>query len=311
MHFCSGFQEVAEAHDVIFFDQYGVLIDGHKALGESHAIVKRLKEQGKCIVLLSNSPSPVRYNLPRLQSLGFDTNDFDGIITSGEVAVPEISSGRWGRRCVIFGWNEQRTQELLKNSQCELASPDDADFILAESTVMAFTKDGTIDTSHFFKTGDLSQEMRSLLKSAASRDLPMVVLNPDFRVVGFDGKSFSYMPGLLADHYRQMSPSASITVFGKPNPDVFQAAFDVAASVVPSLSRSQVVHVGDSLHHDVLGAEKFGVKSVLITTGVHHDEVHGDTSSPMACSVTEEEKVRSMCNRENIQPTYVLTKMIW
>ena len=38
-----------------------------------------------------------------------------------------------------------------------------------------------------------------------------------------------------------------------------------------SYKKSQIVAVGDSLLHDIKGAKKFGIDSVLITSGIHAD----------------------------------------
>ena len=35
------------------------------------------------------------------------------------------------------------------------------------------------------------------------------------------------------------------------------------------LKKSKTIAIGDSLDHDIYGASKFGIKSILITSGIH------------------------------------------
>lgn len=60
-----------------------------------------------------------------------------------------------------------------------------------------------------------------------------------------------------------------LSFVGKPYPLVYDAcATALRRAGVPSSAR--VVAVGDSLHHDVLGAARAGIDSVLVCGGVHY-----------------------------------------
>ena len=131
----------------------------------------------------------------------------------------------------------------------------------------------------------------------------MLVANPD--QVRPDGAD-SPMPGLLARRYAEMG-ATDIRYVGKPHPLIYQACrAKVHGMVVPSLAvpslavpslalmyhrlatplihhaccwaqlaaaglpeGARVAAVGDSLHHDVLGAVRNGIDSVLVCSGVH------------------------------------------
>ena len=283
--------------------------DSQSSNSESLKVLDELHARGKAVVLLSNSPSLVKHNIPRLERLGFAVAQLDGFVTSGEVALPRLAAHAWGRKCVVFGWDSARTEMLLAAADCELASLDDCEFVIAESTVEFFTRESTTCMREFFDRGEISQGVLASLRKAAQRKLPMVVLNPDIKVVGSAGE-MHFLPGLLAELYRREAPDVEIRVFGKPNSDVFESALQQAQHKLPGLLKTKVCHVGDSLHHDIQGAAKFGIDSMLITTGVHRDFIHaegvdGGIGPPEMCKVLE------ICEAENLKPTHVMDVVRW
>ena len=44
---------------------------------------------------------------------------------------------------------------------------------------------------------------------------------------------------------------------------------------IDKFNKSKTLAIGDSLSHDILGANKFGIKSVLITSGLHSNFFFG------------------------------------
>lgn len=56
------------------------------------------------------------------------------------------------------------------------------------------------------------------------------------------------------------------TVVGKPSPAMFKAAVDDMG-----LAAEDVVMIGDDVHHDVHGAQRAGIRGVLVKTGKYRD----------------------------------------
>lgn len=52
--------------------------------------------------------------------------------------------------------------------------------------------------------------------------------------------------------------------FGKPHEEHFYACLREL-----NLEATRVAHVGDSLHHDIVGANAAGISNVFITGGIH------------------------------------------
>lgn len=79
--------------------------------------------------------------------------------------------------------------------------------------------------------------------------------------------------GKIAQRYA--SKGGTVQHFGKPNMRHFHAcldnlgiAFDANAKSIPG-----VAHVGDSLEHDVAGANESGIDSIFVLGGIHAKEL--------------------------------------
>ncbi len=60
-------------------------VDGSKPYEGVLDTVKKLKEAGKKLIILSNSSKRTSNSIKMLKKLGFNPDDFEQIITSGEV----------------------------------------------------------------------------------------------------------------------------------------------------------------------------------------------------------------------------------
>ena len=69
-----------------------------------------------------------------------------------------------------------------------------------------------------------------------------------------------------------------------------------------SYKKSQMVAIGDSLFHDIIGAKKFGIDSVLITSGIHGD--YFSKKKPLWQSK------KNQLLKYNIEPTYLSSEFI-
>ena len=87
----SGVRDIVDRYDVFLLDMWGVMHDGQVAYEGVLDVVKKLKEQGKELVILSNSSKRQTNSIKMLNKLGFDPSDFSKIITSGEVAYHMLS----------------------------------------------------------------------------------------------------------------------------------------------------------------------------------------------------------------------------
>jgi len=100
-----GIRSIVDDYDVFLLDMWGVMHNGNEPYDGVHTVVQKLKsynnnindnynennvdgqkKKKKKLIILSNSSKRKTDSVKMLQKLGFNENDFDEIITSGEVA---------------------------------------------------------------------------------------------------------------------------------------------------------------------------------------------------------------------------------
>ncbi|KAJ8614521.1 hypothetical protein CTAYLR_000800 [Chrysophaeum taylorii] len=276
------FKDVWGRYDAFLLDQFGVVHDGKRCYVGSAECVRFLQAAGKRVVVLSNSSKRRRETIERLQGLAcgmctyLDAADVvEGVpaisvFTSGDLvhvalaslqrdeadSVLEGALGPGQNRVFVFG-NGDDDDTYLRTAGLESSDVSDADFLLARGlfcTVGAERRD----------LQWTEEACDDILEAAAARALPMIVANPD--LVRPDGAS-SPMPGVLARRYADFFRGRCVLV-GKPHEAIYDAALASLASMGIT-DKTRIAAVGDSMHHDVLGANAAGLDSIFVAGGVH------------------------------------------
>jgi len=301
-------KDLIPLYDGFILDQYGVLHNGQSALpGAAECVSELATTHGKSLIILSNTSSPATAALARLPHLGLEPSFFRaGAVTSGDEAARYIRETYQGKKALWLTWKDGKTPrprdflELCGDIEAtdEVAK---ADFVLLHGCeVIRRDKrnDGHFDDEYARETslGEyVSSEdfsvVDSILEDCHKRQLPMLCCNPDYVVVQADG-TLGHMPGKIAARY-----NGPCKWFGKPHCEHFEACLRKL-----NLPKDSVVHVGDSLHHDILGANSVGIASVLVTGGIHCiDLTHGKFGE-----IPTSEKLNELFDAEGIYPTHVI-----
>ncbi|CAB9515031.1 Inherit from COG: Hydrolase [Seminavis robusta] len=264
-------EEIVDLYDGFILDQFGVLHNGAHGLEGAPECVKALHAKGKKLIILSNSSSPSAAAIAKLPKLGYDPSMLVGAVTSGQEAIKYLAETYPGKKAIFFTWDKtHHTTQQGFLEKCGGIQPtnsvEEADFVLLHGVQVLLGPNGD-ETSldGYMQTGDMSSVIEPMLKKCAARNLPMVCANPDFIMVRPDGTN-AHMPGKLAKKYEELG--GSCTSFGKPHAAHFEACVREIG-----LPKDKVVHVGDSLHHDIAGANAAGIASVFVVGGVHREEV--------------------------------------
>ena len=246
----SRFVAFAAEFPVIFFDQYGVLHDGRTPYPGARAAMKTLRTRGARIVVLSNSGRSGAYNASRMAKLGFPPQLYDRFVTSGDVAKSLLLEGklpiaiRATTRCLTL--SSSGSHELA--DELGLTSVDDAaeaDFLLVSGS-----------QADKIPLEDYSRRMAP----AAARGAPCLCINPDRIMLTRYGLGPG--AGAIAAEFEKLG--GSVTWIGKPHLAIYQ----YAQSLVPSVDPADILCVGDSVEHDIVGARCFGATAALVRTGV-------------------------------------------
>ncbi|KAL4632001.1 hypothetical protein ACB092_04G020700 [Castanea dentata] len=142
------------------------------------------------------------------------------------------------------------------------------------------------------------EDLEKTLEHCAAKRIPMVVANPDF--VTIEARTLHLMPGTLAAKYEKLG--GEVKWMGKPDKIIYEAAMAMADADV-----SDSIAVGDSLHHDIKGANAAGIQSAFITGGIHANEL-GLVSFGEAADLSS---VQAHASKYDAYPSYVLPAFTW
>lgn len=274
----SGLADIADRYDAFLIDQFGVLRDGRGPYPAAAQTLVRLKDQGKRIIILSNSGKRSAENDRRLVDLGFVAGSWDWFLTSGEVAwqILKKESGQasgLAKKCLLIS----RDDDLSPMTGLDLertSSGEDADVVL-----LAGSEGDVLPLSHY----------EALLAPAARRGVPCLCTNPDKVMLTKTGNAFA--AGRIAELYEQLG--GTVRWIGKPFADIYAFALDYLGHPDPA----RVLAIGDSIEHDIAGAAGAGLCSVLVATGILEH-----------ASDAERQK---LFVEHGAAPDFILTKFLW
>jgi HAD superfamily hydrolase (TIGR01459 family) len=249
----SRFVAIASSFEAVFFDQYGVLHDGRNPYPGARDALSALKSRGVKIVVLSNSGRTGAANAERMMTLGFEPELYDFLVTSGDVARTLLKRGRFpallapGARCFVIstGGDDEFASALGVASTAHSAE--------ADLVVIAGSQADKVSLDDY----------RTMLAPAARRRTPCMCVNPDKLMLTVAGNAPG--AGRIAEIYEELG--GAVTWVGKPFPEIYRAAAELSQVQNPR----DVLCVGDSVEHDIAGANRFGAFAALVRTGVLAD----------------------------------------
>ncbi|KAG8048129.1 hypothetical protein GUJ93_ZPchr0008g13870 [Zizania palustris] len=295
----AGIRALAESgrYKAWFLDQFGVLHDGKKPYPGAVLALEKLAEKGAKMVIISNSSRRSSVTMEKLRRLGFDPSCFLGTITSGELTHQHLQKrdDPWfaalGRKCIHLTWGNRGAISLEGLGLQVVSNVDDAEFILAHGTEALGLPSGDPLPKSL-------EELEQVLTLCIEKQLPMVVANPDYVTV--EARDLRVMPGTLAAKYESLG--GEVKWMGKPDKVIYTSAMSLAG-----VNANECITVGDSLHHDIKGANASIVASAFITGGIHAAELGLDEFGETA----GDDAIDSLCRKHGSFPTYVLPSFTW
>ena len=92
----------------------------------------------------------------------------------------------------------------------------------------------------------------------------MYCANPDFETVESNSNNNVFCMGAIGEIYKKMG--GNVILKGKPDVSIYTATTNQI-----NLEKKRTVAIGDSLFHDIQGANNFEIDSVLVKSGIHKD----------------------------------------
>jgi HAD superfamily hydrolase (TIGR01459 family) len=234
-----------ERYRLILCDIWGVVHDGFHLYPGAVERLRRFREEGRAVVLITNAPRTTAAIEEDVTRIGLSRDAWDGIATGGQAGIDALT--QCARPVGFLGTDEDR--EILLGGGVVIAEGDD------------FTE---LACTGLPNPRGRPEDYQSALEKLAKRDVRMHCLNPD-RVV-IHGGVVEYCAGALADRYIELS--SRVEFYGKPYPAIYRHALALAGNP----SAREVLAIGDGLQTDILGAARMGFDAVFVTGGIHAGE---------------------------------------
>jgi len=250
--------------------------------------LRRLRAAGKRVAILSNAPRRASEVARRSAELGILPELYDVIHSSGEETWlhlkerPDAFHRGLGRAAFHLG--PVRDRGLLEG--LDLAETTDigkASFLLNTGAHLAQSEVADYDP---------------VLEPAARRRLPMVCANPDLEVIR--GGLREICAGMLALRYEELG--GTVRYHGKPHESVYRRVLPELGIADPG----RVLAVGDSLRTDIAGAHRAGIQALLVTGGIHAEEL-----GIAAGGHPDPAQLAKICARAGERPDMAAPAFVW
>ena len=278
----NGLSEIIDDYDAFIFDIYGVIHDGIRLYEHTITCLRKLREAGKDICLLSNTPRRCHEIESDLSQINLPRDLYDHVVTAGDSAHDAVKA-RAGQKCWYAGTH--RFEALLDGVTLEIFdTPDNADFIL-----------NAISSSYPLSP----DEIYTALSKALDMKLPMICANPDL-IVNI-GDQTHICAGTYADWY--LEQGGTVSYHGKPHAPVY----DMVWEMMGKPDKTRTIAIGDSLKTDIQGANDFGIDSIFNLIGIHwHNIKRSDASEK-----PDLEKLAQMIDNQPYKPSSILCGLSW
>ena len=239
-----GLRSIVKKYDIFYIDLWGVVHNGITLHKNAIEALEEITKARKQYVLLTNAPRPNKTVKLFLEKMGMDKQIREKVYSSGEAALSYLK------------------KNLLDNKFYHLGPARDFDLFLD------FKKNMTTDikkSSYILCTGlfeEQSEDLnyyKKLFKDHINKK--MICTNPDLIVDR--GEKRELCAGSVALVFEKMG--GEVIYFGKPFPEVYNQSINN--------NKKKVLSIGDNLNTDIKGANLLNYDSLIISNGVHKDEI--------------------------------------
>lgn len=275
-----GLRDVTDRYDAFFIDIYGVIHDGLKLFPGTKDCLENLKAAGKAVCLLSNTARRRHETRDDLAAMGLPPDLYTAIVTAGDSAHDSMKKYR-GKTCWYTGTDENLG--LIEGHGIAVQdAPESAHFVL-----------NTIPGTEFYDENDLYKKM----DRAVTLRLPMICADPDL-VVNIGNRQVK-CGGTFALYYEQRG--GQVEYHGKPHAPVYEAAWEFLGKP----DKSRLAGIGDALHTDMQGANRFSIDGILNLDGIHGHEVRDPGGIP------DPGKLARLVASQEHKPSAALNTFAW
>ena len=239
-----GLRSIADIYDLFYIDLWGVVHNGITLNEKAIIALKELLKMKKDFVLLTNAPRPIEPVKIFLEKMGMSKEIREHVFTSGEAALNYLK--KFYSLEKFFHIGPPRDFDLFydfKNNKSK--DLDNSKYLLCTGLF-----DNHDTDLNFYK---------ELLEKQISKK--MICTNPDLIVD--KGNRRELCAGSVALVFEKIG--GEVIYFGKPFPEVYNQAINNEGK--------RALSIGDNLNTDIKGANLLNFNSLIISNGVHRDEI--------------------------------------
>jgi HAD superfamily hydrolase (TIGR01450 family) len=249
------FKKIVKNFKAVFIDSYGVLKNHSGLIDGADETIHFLREEGLAIRILTNDASRSQLQqLERFNKLGLNSIKADEIITSGMLARQFLEL------------------KIRKGKVAYLGTEDSAKYIFENGLEGIPVSEIEVDDAKHFDAFlflddegfDWNSDINKTVNFLRRKNLPIIVANSD-KYYPISNNDVAVAIGAISRLVESVLNQKFIR-FGKPDSQMFTFAFD-GLNKFHKFERHEVLMVGDTLHTDILGGNKFGLQTLLVLSG--------------------------------------------
>ena len=239
-----GLSSIVDNYQLFYVDLWGVVHNGISLHSEAIKTLKEITKKNKDYILLTNAPRPNHVVKSFLEKLGMEKEIRNHVFTSGEAALVYLKKNF--SKKTFFHVGPPRDFDLFTEfEELKLDKIEDSEYILCTGLFDDHDKD-----LNYYK---------NLLEKHVNKK--MICTNPDLIVDR--GNIRELCAGSVAMVFEKMG--GKVVYFGKPYPEVYNLSIDNKGK--------NVLSVGDNLNTDIKGANLLNYDSLIISNGIHKNEI--------------------------------------
>lgn len=249
------FKSIVTKYEVVFFDAYGVLKNYNGLIPGVEKTIQFLKKKHIDFYILTNDASRGPAELAAsYQKLGIEDITEEKIISSGMLA------------------REYLRYKVKKGTVAYLGPSKSAHYIetlgLKTMPIRELEIDDCQDVNALVLLDDegfeWSRDINKVVNLLRQRTIPVIVANTDMAYPVSD-EQVAVAIGGIASMVEEIVNKKFIK-FGKPDSQMFMFAYEQILAK-RHVGKDKILMVGDTLKTDILGANKFGIDTVLVLSG--------------------------------------------
>ena len=239
-----GLSSIVDNYQLFYIDLWGVVHNGVSLHKEAVNVLREISKKGKEYILLTNAPRPNSVVKIFLKKMGMEEEIRDHVFTSGEASLNYLR------------------KNLINNFFFHIGPARDFDLF---NDFKKMKSDNIKNSEYLLCTGlfgDHDNDLKYYNKLFENNlEKKMICTNPDLIVDR--GNVRELCAGSVAMVFEKMG--GEVVYFGKPYSEVYNQAINN--------KNKKILSIGDNLNTDIKGANLLNFDSLLISNGIHKNEI--------------------------------------